>query len=183
MNVSAESRIVSAISFGVFCRFAPSTSAIIRSRNLARLGRDADDQPSDSTRVPPVTALRSPPLTDDRGRLAGDRRLVHRRDALDDLAIGRDHFSRPDDDEVALRSSVRDRADSVFRRAPQPLARVCSVRLAVVGLRLAATLRHRFREVGEEHGEPEPERQLEDEATGRSCGEVPRDVVSTRRPG
>jgi hypothetical protein len=33
MIVSPESRIESAISFGVFCRRAPSTSEIIRSRN------------------------------------------------------------------------------------------------------------------------------------------------------
>ena len=62
MIVSVDSRIVSAISFGVFCRSAPSTSAIIRSTK---------DSPgfvvifttirSDSTVVPPVTAHRSPP--------------------------------------------------------------------------------------------------------------------------
>jgi hypothetical protein len=33
MNVSAESRIVSAISFGVFWRLAPSTRLIMWSRN------------------------------------------------------------------------------------------------------------------------------------------------------
>ena len=52
----------SAISFGVFCRSAPSTSAIMRSRK---------DEPGDEvmrttiqseiTVVPPVTAERSPP--------------------------------------------------------------------------------------------------------------------------
>ena len=60
--VRPASRIESAISFGVLRRSAPSTSAIMRSRN---------DWPgswvisttmwSESTRVPPVTALRSPP--------------------------------------------------------------------------------------------------------------------------
>ena len=64
MIVSAASRIVSAISLGVFCRAAPSTSAIMRSTN---------DSPgfvvifttmrSDSTVVPPVTELRSPPAS------------------------------------------------------------------------------------------------------------------------
>ena len=62
--VSPASRMLSAISFGLFWRAAPSTSAIIRSRN---------DSPgfavtrttiwSESTRVPPVTAERSPPLS------------------------------------------------------------------------------------------------------------------------
>ena len=49
---------------------------------------------SDSTRVPPVTAERSPPrLADDRGRLAGDRRLVDGGDALDDVAVAGDHLA------------------------------------------------------------------------------------------
>jgi hypothetical protein len=34
-SVIATSRMVSAISFGVFCRFAPSTMPIIRSRNAS----------------------------------------------------------------------------------------------------------------------------------------------------
>ena len=64
MNTSVRpaSRIPSAISFGVLRREAPSTSAIMRSRNdcpgswvISTTIR------SESTRVPPVTALRSPP--------------------------------------------------------------------------------------------------------------------------
>ena len=54
----------SAISFGVFCRSAPSTSAIMRSRKVepcAAVMRTLIQ--SDSTRVPPVTAERSPPLS------------------------------------------------------------------------------------------------------------------------
>jgi hypothetical protein len=34
MRVMPASRMLSAISFGVFCRSAPSTSAIMRSRNV-----------------------------------------------------------------------------------------------------------------------------------------------------
>ncbi len=62
IRVSAASRMFSAISFGVLRRSAPSTRAIMRSRK---------DWPgswvisttisSEVTRVPPVTALRSPP--------------------------------------------------------------------------------------------------------------------------
>ena len=62
ISVSPASRMLSAISFGVLRRSAPSTSAIIRSRNecpgswvISTTIR------SESTRVPPVTALRSPP--------------------------------------------------------------------------------------------------------------------------
>ena len=63
-SVKPASRIVSAISFGVFWRDAPSTSAIILSRKLS---------PgwvvtitfiwSDNTFVPPVTELLSPPAS------------------------------------------------------------------------------------------------------------------------
>ena len=62
ISVSAASRMFSATSLGVLRRSAPSTRSIMRSRN---------DRPgswvistvisSEVTRVPPVTALRSPP--------------------------------------------------------------------------------------------------------------------------
>ena len=56
--------MLSAISFGVFWRSAPSTSAIMRSRNVSP-GFDVmrTVMTSDSTRVPPVTAERSPPAS------------------------------------------------------------------------------------------------------------------------
>ncbi len=62
IRVMPTRRMVSAISLGVFCRFAPSTSEIIRSRKLSpgsTLIRTT--MRSDTTRVPPVTAERSPP--------------------------------------------------------------------------------------------------------------------------
>ena len=60
--VRPASRMDRAISFGVFWRSAPSTSAIIRSRKLSP-GRAVirTTISSDRTRVPPVTADRSPP--------------------------------------------------------------------------------------------------------------------------
>ncbi len=62
--MSPDSRIVSAISFGVFCRLAPSTSAIIRSMNVSPgLAVTCTTSQSESTRVPPVTAERSPPAS------------------------------------------------------------------------------------------------------------------------
>ena len=58
---------------------------------------------SESTRVPPVTALRvAAALADDRRALAGDRALVDRGDALDDLAVARDDVAGLDEDDVAL---------------------------------------------------------------------------------
>src|SRR6266404_1037188 len=62
MMVRPASRILSAISFGVFCRSAPSTSLIMRSMKVepwAAVMRTRIQ--SDSTWVPPVTAERSPP--------------------------------------------------------------------------------------------------------------------------
>ena len=62
--VRPASRILSAISFGVFCRSAPSTSAIIRSRNVCPGSAVTFTLiQSDSTLVPPVTADRSPPAS------------------------------------------------------------------------------------------------------------------------
>src|SRR5581483_6407349 len=62
MMVRPASRMLSAISFGVFCRSAPSTSLIMRSMKVepwAAVMRTLIQ--SDNTCVPPVTAERSPP--------------------------------------------------------------------------------------------------------------------------
>src|SRR6185437_2950697 len=62
MMVRPAKRMLSAISFGVFCRSAPSTSLIMRSMKVepwAAVIRTLIQ--SDSTCVPPVTAERSPP--------------------------------------------------------------------------------------------------------------------------
>ena len=60
--VRLASRMFSAISFGVFCRAAPSTRAIIRSMKVSPgLVVICTTIRSDSTLVPPVTAQRSPP--------------------------------------------------------------------------------------------------------------------------
>ncbi len=60
--VRPTSRMVRAISFGVFWRLAPSTSDIIRSRKVSPgLAVTRTLIPSDSTRVPPVTDDLSPP--------------------------------------------------------------------------------------------------------------------------
>ena len=58
------SRMVSAISLGVFCRCAPSTSLIMWSRNVAPCAAVMRTLiQSEITCVPPVTAERSPPLS------------------------------------------------------------------------------------------------------------------------
>src|SRR3981081_4275519 len=64
MMVNPANRMLRAISFGVFCRSAPSTKAIILSRKVSP-GFDVmrTVSTSESTRVPPVTADRSPPAS------------------------------------------------------------------------------------------------------------------------
>ena len=60
--VSEASRMFSAISFGVFCRFGALDQAIIRSMKVSPgLEVIFTTIRSDSTLVPPVTAERSPP--------------------------------------------------------------------------------------------------------------------------
>ena len=62
MIVKPARRMLRAISLGVFCRSAPSTRAIMRSRNVSPgLAEMRTTISSESTRVPPVTAERSPP--------------------------------------------------------------------------------------------------------------------------
>ena len=57
-------RMLSAISFGVLRRSAPSTSAIMRSRNdFPGSCVTSITSRSESSRVPPVTAERSPPAS------------------------------------------------------------------------------------------------------------------------
>jgi len=64
MIVNPASKIERAISLGVFCRLAPSTSAIMRSRNDSPAFEETTAMiRSESTRVPPVTEERSPPAS------------------------------------------------------------------------------------------------------------------------
>src|SRR5208283_3586025 len=63
-RVNPARRMLSAISLGVLWRSAPSTRAIIRSRKVSPgLAVIRTLIQSEITVVPPVTALRSPPLS------------------------------------------------------------------------------------------------------------------------
>src|SRR5512133_2139334 len=122
MIVSAASRIVSAISLGVFCRCAPSTSAIIRStKDSPGAAVIFTTMRSDRTVVPPVTELRSPPDSRITGAdSARDGRLVDAGDALDDVAVAGDHLSGLDDDPVA---DLEGRAGDLLLAASQIVRR------------------------------------------------------------
>ena len=70
-RVREASRILSAISLGVLRRLAPSTRDIMRSRKVSPvLEATRTISQSDSRRVPPVTALRSPPASRMTGALS-----------------------------------------------------------------------------------------------------------------
>ena len=161
-----------AISFGVFWRSAPSTSAIIRSRNVS---------PgfevililtwSERTRVPPVTALRSPPDSRITGALSPvitDSSTVAI--AFDDLAVSGNDFARAADHDIAgpqLRR--RDLLDP--SALSEPVGDRVGLGLAQrFGLRLAARFGHRFGEGREQHREPEPQIDLQLESDRASAG-------------
>ena len=95
MMVRPASRIESASSFGVFCLFAPSTRAIIRSMKVEPGAAVIFTlMKSDSTVVPPVTAERSPPASRMTGaELSGDRQLVDRCDAFEDFPVSGYNFA------------------------------------------------------------------------------------------
>ena len=138
---------------------APSTSAIIRSRKVSP-GRAVIRTTiwSDSTRVPPVTADRSPP---DSRMTGADSPVIADSstdgDALDDLAVARDHLAgRHHDDVVDDRADRRRHLlDRPGRRAPVG-GRLRSGVAQRVRLGLAAPFGDRLGEVGEQHGEPQP---------------------------
>ena len=159
----------SAISFGVFWRDAPSTSAIMRSTKVSpgfEVMRTTIR--SESTRVPPVTAERSPPDSRTTGAdspvmadssteampwmmspspgidsPADTTTMSPSRRSPDETSLDRGALGCGIRHLVVPRDEVRDR-----RRARLPQR---------VGLRLAAALGHRLREVREDHGEPEPD--------------------------
>ncbi len=177
MSVIPASRMLSAISFGVFCRWAPSTSAIMRSRKLdPGLAVMRTLIQSDRTVVPPVTADRSPPLS----RITGADLPV----MAASLTVATPSMTSPS---PGIRSPV---STSTTCPACRSLARTFSwmrrigLRLQQhlgdglgphlaqrIGLRLAAPLGHRLGEVGKQHGEPEPDGDLSGEGGPAGPGE------------
>ena len=158
--LSPASRMLSAISFGVFWRLAPSTSAIIRSMKLSPGSAEiCTTMRSESTRVPPVTAQRSPPDS----RITGaDSPVIadSSTEAMPSITSPSPGMNSPA--VTTTRSPTCSSVDSRVDRRPvveQQLGRCLRAGLAQrVGLGLAPALGHRLGEVGEQHGEPEPDR-------------------------
>ena len=100
--------MLSAISFGVSWRRAPSIIADHAvEEGVALLRGDADDDPvARDARAAGDGAAVAAAFADDRRGLAGDRGLVDGRDALDDLAVGRDQLAGGADDRSPIFSSL-----------------------------------------------------------------------------
>ena len=117
--------------------------------------------------MPPVTAERSPPDS----RITGaDSPVIadSSTDATPSTTSPSPGMRSPGvhDDEVArARARWPDTDSNVALVAPDRSSRLAWVsrrdRAQRVGLRLAPAFGHRLGEIGEEHGEPEPERDLE----------------------
>ena len=105
-------------------------------------------------------------LADDGRRFAGDRGLVDRGDAFDHLAVRRNDVAGLDEHDVADAQRLARNQLVVARRL---VLEELGLRLAAraperVRLSLAAALRDRLGEVGEQHGDPQPQDDLEREA-------------------
>jgi hypothetical protein len=166
MMVSPLSRIVRAISLGVFCRLAPSTSAIMRSRKVLPCSAVMrTTMRSLSTRVPPVTALRSPPLS----RITGADSPV----MADSSTLAMPSTTSPSPGMTSPASQttrsptaqVGGRHLLLLAAAVAPISRRATIsvraRRSAVGLGLAAAFGQGLGEVGEEHREPEPQGDLD----------------------
>ena len=98
-------------------------------------------------------------LPDHRGRLAGDRRLVDAGDALDDLAVARDHLARGHHD---TRRRGRARCSGTSSIVPSGRRRWATVSERVLRSVSACALPRpfgdRLGEVREQHREPEEQR-------------------------
>ena len=90
--------------------------------------------------------------------------FVDRREALDDVAVAGNDLAGLDENDVAdaqiQRVDAFVRAVEIFRVDVALGARVAAALAQRFGLRLAASLRHRLGEIGEQHREPQPERDL-----------------------
>ena len=144
----------------------------MRSRNASPgLATTRTISQSDRTSVPPVTELRSPPASRITGALSPVMALSFT-EATPSMISPSAGMMSPASTRTtsSLRSDVAahhgDRGSALG--GGQALGLDLSARLAEgVGLRLAASLGHGLGEVREEHGEPQPDRDPEDEAGRR----------------
>ncbi len=103
-------------------------------------------------------------LANHRRGLTCNRRLVNRSNAVDHLAIARNHVAGNHQDNIS-RAQIRTR--DVFDASVHAKPNRCRLGLRApqrIGLRFTAALRHRLGEVREQYSEPKPQRNLQVEA-------------------
>ena len=182
MIVSPASRIDSAISFGVFWRAAPSTRAIIRSRNVSP-GFDVISTTirSERTRVPPVTAERSPPAS----RMTGaDSPVIadSSTEAMPSTTVPSPGITPPVSTTTRFALAKARRRDRLFPAVLQESGhRLRAAPAERRRLGFAPTLGHRLGEVREERREPEPQRDLQVEEEWSCPGPRPGRAGPRRR--
>ena len=162
MMVSPASRIDSANSFGVFCRSAPSTSAIIRSMKVepgAAVILHLDEVGQHRRSAGDGRSIAAGLANDGRG-LAGDRRFIDGGDAFEDLAVAGNDFVGLNQHNIAQTKIERVHAfDDAAKVLGIDIALGASVAARAaqsVGLRLAAPFGDGLGEIGEQHREPQP---------------------------
>lgn len=141
----------------------------------ARIGGNADH---DSIRQDFGTARHSGSVStafaDDRRGFARDRRLVDKSDAFNHIAISGNEVACLADHHIALAQGRCGHPlfSAMFCICPDQATRRDLVTHPPerIGLGLAAAFRHRFREVGEHHREPQPDRDPAGEPERRSSG-------------
>ncbi len=183
--VRLASRMLRAISFGVFCRAAPSTSAIIRSMKVSPgLVVILTTILSDRTVVPPVTALRSPPDS----RMTGADSPV----MADSSTVATPSTTSPSPGmtwpaSTTTRSPMVRSAPGTSSTRSLPPARVRRRADGLGaggaqrgGLGLAAALGHGLGHVGEDDGDPQPGGDADGEAARVDGGEHRREDEPTQ---
>ena len=160
--------MLSAISFGVFCRSAPSTSVIMRSMKVEPCAAVM------RTRIQSLTApgcRRSPPSGRRRlSRITGADSPVIAASLTEatpsiDFAVGGDDVAGLHQHDVAdLEAGAGNEAIGLVRAGQQLGLALGAGLLRRLRLGLAAALRDGLGEVGEQHREPQPQDDLEGEA-------------------
>ncbi|MNL10623.1 hypothetical protein D3C87_1314300 [compost metagenome] len=157
-------------SFLPFGAFDQSNHAV--QRRLAGIGGDLHQQP---VRHQPCVAGNgrtvATGLANHRRRFTGNRRFVDRRDAFDHLTVTGDHLPRFDAHHIAFAQVGGGHHLKAAVAGFAPGAEAFAAGLEAVGAGLATTFGQGFGEVGKQHGEPQPHRDLRgDESRHRRVG-------------
>lgn len=129
---------------------------------LARVGADTYQQPvGHHLGVAGHRRAIAAGLADHRRRFAGDGGLVDRRHAFDDFAVAGNHLAGLDPYHIALAQAAGNDALETAVGAPLIGGEALAAGLETVRAGLATSLGERFGEIGEEHGEPQPEGDLQ----------------------